>query len=58
MAFIISNECTACDMCLSECPEGAISEGDIYMINPELCTECGICAEICPLEAIIIRNEE
>jgi len=27
---------------------GAIAEGDIYTIDPELCTECGTCADVCP----------
>ena len=35
-----------------ECPVDAISEGDIYKIDPELCTECGACADVCPTEAI------
>ena len=32
---------------MDECPVEAISEGDIYVIDPELCTDCGACeAEI------------
>ena len=31
---------------------GAISEGDIYSIDPDICTECGTCAEVCPSGAI------
>jgi NAD-dependent dihydropyrimidine dehydrogenase PreA subunit len=30
----------------------AISEGDIYKIDPEKCTDCGACADVCPVEAI------
>lgn len=52
MAYVISNDCVACGTCIDECPVGAISEGDIYSINPEACTECGTCAEVCPNEAI------
>ena len=35
--------------CQPECPVEAISEGDIYVIDPELCTECGACADVCPV---------
>jgi NAD-dependent dihydropyrimidine dehydrogenase PreA subunit len=52
MAYVINDECTACGVCLDECPEEAISEGDIYVIDPEKCTDCGSCADVCPVEAI------
>ena len=59
MALIITDECTSCGLCISECPNDAISEGDPYVINPDLCTECvGFydepqCSLVCPVEAII-----
>ena len=53
MAYKITYECTACGICIDECPVEAISEGDIYKIDPELCTDCGACADVCPNEAII-----
>jgi ferredoxin len=52
MAYIISNACTACGTCLPECPSEAISEGDIYKIDPDKCIDCGACADVCPTEAI------
>jgi NAD-dependent dihydropyrimidine dehydrogenase PreA subunit len=52
MAYKISDECIACGTCIDECPVGAISEGDIYIIDAETCTDCGSCADICPTEAI------
>ncbi|MBQ9093869.1 MAG: 4Fe-4S binding protein [Prevotella sp.] len=52
MAYVISNDCIACGTCISECPQDAISEGDIYSIDPEKCVDCGTCADVCPNEAI------
>jgi ferredoxin len=52
MAYKISEDCTACGTCISECPVEAISEGAIYKINADICTDCGACADVCPVEAI------
>jgi len=52
MAYKINEDCTACGTCIDECPVEAISEGDIYKINPDVCTDCGACADVCPVEAI------
>lgn len=52
MAYKISDQCTACGCCQAECPVDAISEGDIYVIDPDTCTDCGACAAVCPMEAI------
>lgn len=49
---LISDDCIACGTCIDECPVEAISEGDIYSINPDVCTDCGTCADVCPSEAI------
>lgn len=58
MAYMITEDCTCCGACESECPNEAISEGDeTYVIDPNKCTECvgefdeSQCAEICPVEA-------
>jgi ferredoxin len=52
MAYVISDSCVACGTCASSCPVEAISEGDIYKIDPDTCIECGSCAEVCPSGAI------
>ncbi len=59
MSLIISDECINCDLCLPECPNEAISQGDnSYQINPKLCTECvghfeeSQCISVCPVECI------
>ncbi|MEW6244918.1 MAG: 4Fe-4S binding protein [Bacillota bacterium] len=53
MAIRISDECVACGSCMDACPEGAISEGDIFAIDPAKCSECKTCVETCPIGAII-----
>lgn len=59
MALMITDECISCDVCVPECPNEAISEGDeYYQIDPNLCTECvghfdePQCVEVCPVDCI------
>ena len=51
MAYKITDACLACGSCADQCPASAITEGDIYVINPDLCLDCGMCASVCPVEA-------
>ena len=53
MAYRITEDCAACGSCMAECPTGAISEGDIYKIDPNVCIDCGTCADACPMGAIV-----
>jgi ferredoxin len=54
MAYKISDACTNCGSCDSECPTEAISEKDgKRAIDASKCVDCGACAGICPVEAII-----
>ncbi len=59
MALYITDECINCDVCEAECPNSAISQGEvIYEINPDKCTECvghfdtPQCQEVCPVDCI------
>jgi ferredoxin len=60
MAMKITEDCSACGVCVDECQNDAISEGDtIYIIDAEKCKECeGIadspkCVDACPSECIV-----
>jgi ferredoxin len=59
MALWITDECINCDVCEPECPNEAISMGElIYEINPSKCTECvghfnePQCVQVCPVACI------
>ncbi|MBK8598340.1 MAG: YfhL family 4Fe-4S dicluster ferredoxin [Holophagales bacterium] len=61
MAMMITENCISCGTCEPECPNQAISAGDmIYVIDPAKCTECaGVfdspkCVEVCPTEGSIV----
>ena len=52
MAYQINDSCLSCGACASECPVGAISQGDErYQIDEEACLSCGACAGVCPVGA-------
>jgi MinD superfamily P-loop ATPase len=53
MAYLISNACTRCGACLSECPTGAIIAGlTQYHIDADSCAGHASCARVCPVAAI------
>jgi ferredoxin len=59
MALLITDDCINCDVCEPECPNDAISMGElIYEINPNKCTECvghfdePQCQQLCPVACI------
>lgn len=60
MSLRITEECINCDVCEPECPNTAISPGEVvYVIDPQRCTECvghydtPQCVEVCPVECIV-----
>ncbi|MCL1124840.1 YfhL family 4Fe-4S dicluster ferredoxin [Shewanella surugensis] len=60
MALLINDKCINCDMCEPECPNQAITLGEvIYEIDPILCTECvghydkPTCRSVCPITCIV-----
>ena len=65
MALMINETCTACDACLPECPNDAITAGNpIYVIDALKCTECvgakdePQCRLVCPVSECIVTNPD
>jgi len=65
MALMINDTCTACDACVPECPNEAITAGDpIYVIDALKCSECvgahdePQCRKVCPVEGCIVDNPD
>ncbi len=48
--YIQPEKCQACQICLRECPVGAITGGKnlVHVIDQDKCTKCGTCLEVCP----------
>lgn len=64
MAYKITDECISCGACEPECPNNAISEGEIiYIVDPDKCTECvgshelSRCVEVCPVDCCVLDPE-
>jgi len=60
MSTMITEACVNCGACEPECPNEAISEGElIYFIDPTKCTECvghfdeEQCAAVCPVDSCV-----
>jgi ferredoxin len=57
VTYTIIDTCTACGLCLTECPIDSIEIGDpIYVIN-DTCCDFEDCLAVCPVDAIV-RVEE
>jgi len=48
--YIDPEKCSACLICLRNCPSGAVSGGKglVHWIDQEKCTSCGVCFDVCP----------
>ena len=60
VAEIIPDKCIACQICIGECPVGAIelSPDGVALINPEVCVGCGKCSESCPVNAVKFEKKK
>jgi len=60
MTLMITADCINCAACEEECPNEAISQADLYVIDSAKCTECvgyeeaPQCIPVCPVECIVV----
>ncbi|MEM5786985.1 MAG: electron transfer flavoprotein subunit alpha [Syntrophobacteraceae bacterium] len=60
VAEIIPDKCIACQICIGECPVGAIElapEG-FARVDPEVCVGCGKCSDSCPVAAVKFEKKK
>lgn len=55
---VSKRECTACGTCEKWCPAGAITIGEIAVIDSAKCIGCGECYAVCPYGAIAFTWSE
>ncbi len=60
VAEILADKCIACQICVGECPVGAIefSDDGTARIDPETCIGCGKCADVCPVDAVAFEKKK
>lgn len=58
MPYVINDACTACGLCLEQCPISAISAGDPIFTIDETCCDFEECLVVCPEEAIVPVAED
>jgi electron transfer flavoprotein alpha subunit len=57
MLIINHEKCTACKLCLRNCPFGALSFEENQLFCNDLCTLCGACVNICKFDALAIERK-
>ncbi len=57
-AFIDSEKCIGCGVCLDNCRFEAVTLRDgTYEINEYACEGCGVCEYVCPQSAVTMRDD-
>jgi len=49
--------CFYCNLCVTKCPMGAISEMNPKEIDHDKCIRCGACMIVCPAQAKYFKGE-
>ncbi len=58
MLIIDHERCKACNLCVANCPFGALSFEDGKLVSSALCTLCGACVNICRYQALHIERQQ
>ncbi len=60
VAEIIPDKCIACQICIGECPVGAIelNSAGVAEVDPEVCVGCGKCFDSCPVNAVRFERKK
>lgn len=56
--FFDKNKCIECGLCVSVCPQNAISKDKNNKVDQSKCDGCGLCVEICPTKALEISGKK
>ncbi len=54
-AVVNEEECIGCSVCISVCPNDAITVDEMAHVDKAKCTGCGECIAICPVDAIKLQ---
>lgn len=56
-AFVDTELCSGCEVCLDRCFFDALSmKDDFALVDPEKCLGCGVCTVVCPTEALKLKE--
>jgi len=57
-AFVQTDKCTGCGICVNVCPVNAISMNKYAVVDARLCTASAVCVSECPNGAITITQQK
>lgn len=55
VARVIPDRCYGCMRCVRACPQGALKEGAVPVVDPAKCRGCGKCEHVCPAQPVAIK---